>query len=42
MGLAVGDDLDAHDIAGLEEVLPGLDRVGGAGEGPSCRCRVSP
>ena len=31
--LAVGDDLDAHDIAGLEEVLPGLDRVSGAGEG---------
>ena len=33
MRLAVGDDLDADHVAGLEEMLPGLDRIGGAGEG---------
>ena len=31
-GLAVGNDLDADDVAGLEEVLPGFDGVGGAGQ----------
>ena len=31
-GLAVGNDLDADDVAGLEEVLPGLHGVGGAGQ----------
>ncbi len=32
MRLTIGHDLDAHDVAGLEEVLPGFDGVGRAGE----------
>ena len=30
--LAVGNDLDADDVARLEEVLPGFDGIGGAGQ----------
>ena len=32
IGLAVGNDLDADHVAGLEEVLPAFHRVGGAGQ----------
>ena len=32
IGLTVGDDLDADDVARLEEVLPAFDGVGGTGQ----------
>ena len=32
MGLPVRDNLDANDIAGLEEVFPSFDGVGGTGQ----------
>ncbi len=34
VGLAVGHNLDADDVARLEEVLPAFDGLGGAGELP--------